>query len=221
MPDKIEIADITPEQEKNLRGFLGNDPLEGFETDKGTVRGDCVEVDYQFDPSSRLLTVTPKRLPEHLQDKDDAEPGGALREMLEIARNTQLGRPGSCGIYDYVLITLDNQSGQTLTYSSQVITSGTVTVQAQTVPTGQSLLAIQGQSRKGSIVGSVATVVFTFADGVTTLTIDYALYSAADASYNAGLSGANSARFKVASATTGGFTDGYTYMEPTTTITKA
>lgn len=214
MADKIEIADVTADQAERLREVLGRDPLAGFDTDSGTVRGDCVEVDYHYDATSGLLVVEPKRLPEHLEN-------GKLREMLEITRNAMLGRPGSCGIYDYVLVTLDNQTGQVLTYSSQVITSGTLTIKAQSIPTGTSILAVQGESRKGSIVGAVADFVYTFADGVTTLTINYALYSAADATYSAGLSGANAARFKIANATTGGFTDGYTYMEPTTTISKA
>ncbi len=83
------------------------------------------------------------------------------------------------------------------------------------------VLAIEGDSTKGSALGAAADVVYTFADGITTMTITYALYSAQSTSYNVGLAGGNAPAFKAVSTTAGGFLSGYTYMTPITTITPA
>ncbi len=89
MARSIEIPNISQEQASRLRACLGNDPITGFDTDEGTVRGDCVEIGYRYDPASGLLVVTPTTLPEHLQDED----GSALRKMIEIGLDANVSLP--------------------------------------------------------------------------------------------------------------------------------
>ena len=95
--------------------FPGRDGLQA-DGDTGTVMGKCIDVAYRYDPTAALLEVDARRLPEHLQDTDDAEPLTALRSMLETALQSAPGLPSHCGVYTYALVTIDNQSGGILTY---------------------------------------------------------------------------------------------------------
>lgn len=220
MPDKLQIPDVSAERMERLRAFLARDGL-NVVGDAGTVRGDCIDVAFQYDRGAGVLEVAPARLPSHLEDEDGAEPFTALRGMLDVALGSSADLPSHCGVYTYALVNIDNQSGLLLTYGSSEIEHGTLGVNAQQIESGASTRAFSGESEKGSTVGVSGTVHYGLADGVTTLNISYSMVIAASAAYNAGLTGANAARYTITNKDTDGFTHGYTYMTPTTTIAKA
>lgn len=222
MAEKIEIAGVTAEEARRIRAFLGNDPLNGFESDRGTVAGECVEVDYEYDSGSGLLVVQPKRLPPHLQDRDGAAAGSALREMIGVARASLGDDPSQCGVYDYVLISILNGTRGPIAYSSQDVSHGSVSVVAQSIaPSPTATLALDCRSIKGSGMGAAGTIELTLADGVTMLSIDYQLYTVDSSAYSVGIRGANQAKYRVSNTGTSPSLDGYTYLKPTTTIVPA
>lgn len=206
--DSLKLRDVTPEGAARLRAFLGRDRLKGHDQDSGTVMGDCIEVAFEYDKKDKVLEVTPKRLPEHLEGE------GALKEMLQVALQTDVDRPGHCGVYTYCLTEIDNQTAIGLTYAGCDLEHGTLKVDAQTIEPGKSALAFTAESSKSSVVGIEGTAIYGLDDGITTLRMHYYMLVAASASFNVGLAGGNAGRYSVAVEHPEGFTDGYTYMEP-------
>jgi len=217
MSGELQIKDVSPEQMERVRAFLRRDHLKGFDGNEGTVRGDCIDVAFRYDPESRLLVVEPERLPEHLENGKPDEPFADLRTMLHVALNSPFA--DSCGVYDYVRPKIDNQSGGVLTYSSSESQHGNIDILQQRIDSGQNVQCAECDSRKGSIVGAEGEIVYTFADGITQLTLAYGLFSSSDYYFTSGLSGGNAARYTCVGSKKA-WMDGYTYMDCSATIKK-
>lgn len=218
MGSSLEIRNVTAERAERLRAFLGRDGLQGFEGDVGTVRGDCIEVGYRYDPTTGLLMVEPVRLPAHLQDEEGAEPLTALRGMLETALDTDVDSLRKCAVWDTVTVNIVNRSGQSLTFSSTEGGHGSISIEKNRIEDGETVRAFGAESGKDSVWGVEGTVFYVLADSETTMNIHFSL-TLEESTYNTGLEKGNASRFLTENEHTSPSTNGaFRHLEPTTTI---
>ncbi len=214
----IEIEGVTADQMATAGRYLERSGVKGYHGHSGSVRGDCFAADYEFDPASGRLVVTASELPHAFRQ---APPEAVVPAFSTLAKAVLLGRPSKYGVYDYVYPTITNNSGSLLTYSSSNASNGTISITNNKIATGQSLEAFEADSSKLSGTGVGGTCAYTFADGQTTLQISYFLNTIYTHTFTAGLQGGNAARYTVALSNTDPVLDGYTYLNPTITVTKS
>jgi hypothetical protein len=214
----IEIEGVTADQMATAGRYLERNGVKGYDGHSGSVRGDCFAADYEYDPASGKLVVTASELPHAFRQ---APPEAVVPGFRTLAQAVLLGRPNKYGVYDYVYPTITNNSGSLLTYSSSNPTNGTIEITNTKIANGQSLQAFEADSSKLSGTGVGGTCAYTFADGQTTLQITYFLNTIWTHTFTPGLQGGNAARYTATATNTDPTLDGYTYLNPTITVTKS
>jgi hypothetical protein len=214
--ESIKLEGVTQEQMKNAATYLERSGVRGFEGNAGSLAGDCFKAEYSFDPAS-VLVITPSELPHAFRKAPAAAVAPAFAGLV---RNVLTGRPSKYGVYDYVYPTIDNQSGGTLTYSSSDASNGTIEIKNSKINNAASLEAFEADSTKLSGTGVGGKCTYTLADGQTTLEITYFLNTKFTHTFTVGLNGANAPRYSATATNTEPSVDGYTYLNPTVTLTK-
>jgi hypothetical protein len=218
MSDIVKIEGVTADQMAAAEKYLARSGVEGFDGHSGSVRGECFAADYDFDPSTGVLTVTPSELPHAFRQAPEATVAPAFRSLVQAVL---VGLPNKYGVYDYVIPTITNNSGGILTYSSSNATNGTIEITNTKIASGSSVQAFEADSSKLSGTGVGGTCVYTLADGQTTLQIAYFLNTIYTHTFTAGLQGGNAARYSTSLSGTDPSLSGYTYLTPTVTLSKA
>jgi hypothetical protein len=218
MTEMIKIDGVTAEQMEAAGKYLARSGVEGFNGHSGSVRGECFAAEYEFDPSTGVLTVHPSELPHAFRKAPEAAVAPAFSRLVQ---SVLVGLPNKYGVYDYVLPTITNNSGGVLTYSSSNASNGTIQITNNRIAAGSSVQAFEADSTKLSGTGVGGTCVYQLADGQTTLQIAYFLNTIYTHTFTAGLQGGNAARYTTTLSNTDPKLDGYTYLTPTVTLAKA
>jgi hypothetical protein len=219
--ESIRIESVTPEQMQTAARVTAADGLSGFEDDAGIITRDQVQIHYDYSPDRRTLTLQPLRVSGHLGSLPGATLTAVLRQYVQDALSGGGSWPSHPGVYNYVVPTIVNQSGSRLTFSTSSINPGTVTVLAQSIARGETKQAFEADSIVLAWDGTGGTVLYSFADGVTTLNISWYLNTVLTHSFTPGVSGGNADRYTVTVQNADPVLAGYTYLMPTVTIDKS
>lgn len=217
----IQIANITPEQMSNAAKFTAGNGICGLGGNAGIITADQVEVRYDYSPDTGIVTLQPTRLSAQLGSLPAATAMAVLKQYLLASLNALDNWPSHAGVYNYVVPTIVNSSGNKLSFSSSNINPGTVINVAQTIDINKTVPAFEADSIVLAWDGTGGTMVYSFPDGVTTLNINWYLNTVVTHTFTAGVSGGNATRYNVVTTNTEPVLAGYTYLMPTITITKS
>jgi hypothetical protein len=216
----IQIPNISSAEMKKIARYIAMADLTGFEGHEGVITGDCVQIRFRHHASAKTLELQAVALPADLRGLPAPMAHAALKQLVHRVLALGDDHPSRYGVYNYVIPTINNTSGGVLTFSSSNLSHGTIRDVAQSIANGASGTEMfEADSAKLSGVGTGGTVVYTLADGVTTLNIDWFLNTIYTSSFNPGLAGGNAARYSVSASNTDPVVSGYTYMNPVITLT--
>ncbi|HYI59480.1 MAG TPA: hypothetical protein VEX66_15025 [Microlunatus sp.] len=217
MYDEIRLDDVSTDQMATAEKFLTRNGIQGFNGDTGSLQGECFKAEYRYDRDASTLTVIPAELPEAFRTL----PGDAVSPAFRALATSILSRRlGDYGVYDYVTPTIDNQSKGVLDFSTTDPTNGTIAITTNRYEVGTKAEAFQAKSTKLSGVGVGGTCTYTLAGAQTTLVITYFLNTIFTHTFTVGLQGINASRYATTTTGTDPYSSGYTYLQPTITITK-
>jgi hypothetical protein len=224
--ESIEITDVGAPDIERIASFLERNGISGFSGNEGTVKGECFTAEYRYDPAAKLLVVQSSEPPEAIRKAPPAIAALTFKRLIQSVMTgrmmtTNTNKPNRYGIYDYVIPDITNNSGGTITYSGSNPTNGTISISNNKIDTGNTKEAFEADSSKLSGTGVGGTCDYTLADGQTVLTITYFLNTIYTHTFTAGLSGFNAPRYSTSLSGTDPTLDGYTYLNPTITLSRA
>src|SRR3978361_831976 len=82
MTEMIKIDGVTAEQMEAAGKYLARSGVEGFNGHSGSVRGECFAAEYEFDPSTGVLTVHPSELPHAFRKAPEAAVAPAFSRLV-------------------------------------------------------------------------------------------------------------------------------------------
>lgn len=223
MSELVRISDVTPEQLAATSAYLDSRGVTGLDGPSGTLSGPGIDGTYSLDAQG-VLTVELENHPAgfaNIAEEQRPERFEALVRAVLADPGTLGKRPNHPGVYNYVLPTIDNQSGSILTYSSSNLPHGTISITTQRYEVGDKAQAFEADSTGGSGLGVEGSAVYTVGSGAPLLTLTFWLNGNAEHSFTAGLTGGNAYLYSVSYTGTDPHVDSYTYLEPTVTITRA
>ncbi len=226
--DDLHFSDITPEKLSMIRDYLKRNGASGADGNSGTASNECFSAQYDWNPASGLLKVTPLKLvpsltPQRLTQLFQAIIAPAPTTLLLGAATIYNPHPSICAVYNWGIGFFTNNTDSVLTYSANATDHGLFTsfvnrISAGAKPADHTDGFWQNQSPKDSVQGSSGSVTYTFADGSTTLTISYSVNTLSATSASVGLAGQNAARYSASVDKQTSFYGAAAYLYPYVTV---
>jgi hypothetical protein len=219
--ESIQFDGVTSAHMARVAEYLARNGVEGFGNHVGSVKGECFGADYEFDTATGVLSVTPTELPTALHNAPEDAALPAFRTLVQsVLQGSDVNplRPDKYGVYDYVVPTIDNNSGGEMTFSTSSPTAGTIEMGQAKLSNGASYRAFEADSSKLSALGVGGTVTYMLPDGQTMLDITYFLNTIFTHTFTVGLRGQNADRFACPYYDVKPVLEGYTYLTPTVKV---
>lgn len=234
----LNFNDVSETQLERLKTYLKQNNVNGFEGNTGTVKGNCLEFGFHFNPESKILEIDPKTYPENLEKLSpeirnkaafklvsNIMGGSSARNPLVLASsNGYPSHPSKYGVYDYVIPYIVNNSGLDFTFSTQNMAHGNISSNLSTVSNTASTDAVElfeADSSKLSGFGVGGTVTYQWGDAQTVILIQFFLNTIFTHSFTVGVKGPAASKLKIVVTKDSPIVSGYTYLNPVITITPA
>jgi len=230
--DRTKFDKVTSEHFARLKTYLKENGCTGLNGNDGMALGQCLKLGYRFDPDAGTLDIKAESLPENLaslpEDKRVAAGHRLLANVMGMNGPSKIilatpdsypSKPNRYGVYDYVIPYVTNESGFPFSFKSQSMEHGTLHSHVPTIGADASELEVfEADSSKLSGLGVGGTVKYIWKDNTTVMSIEFFLNTIYTHTFTVGFSTTT-----LTASVTGDDPelDGYTYLDPKITITKA
>lgn len=203
----LTFSEITSDKVALLRDYLKRNGAAVVDGNAGTATNECFSAQYDWNPSSGILKITPLKLVPSLTPKRLTQLVDAIvtpRSTAQMFATTTIYKPTphACATYNWAIGFFTNKTNMKLSYSSNSTNNGNFTSPVNDIlpgvtPADHQDGFWQNQGPKDNTQAVAGSVTYIFPDGSTTITIFYSVNTLSAATCSVGKAGQNAARYKV------------------------